>query len=124
MNVKPANQVPAQPVAAGKETTIQVLIAPGEGPNFAMRRFTIKPGGSMPLHTNRVEHEQYVLQGKARIVIGEQTYEVSAGDVVFIPAGVPHSYESIGEEDFVFLCMVPNQEDKIEIVAQDSSPSC
>jgi len=116
MPVKHADQVPYQPVAAGKDTTIQILISPEEGPHFAMRRFTMKPGGGMPKHTNAVEHEQYVLQGRARIAIGEETYEVSAGDVVFIPAGVPHWYKNIGDEDFVFLCLVPNLPDEIEIL--------
>ena len=41
----------------------------------------------MPRHTNTVEHEQYVLRGHACIGIGEETYEVKTGDVVFIPEG-------------------------------------
>ncbi len=121
MSVKHADQISAQPVAAGKDTHIQVLISPDEGPHFAMRRFTIKAGGGMPRHTNAVEHEQYVLQGQARITIGDQTYEVQPGSVVFIPAGVPHAYENIGQEDFVFLCLVPNQPDEITLLDDESS---
>ncbi len=117
MSVKHADEVPYAPVSAGQDTSIQILISPEEGPHFAMRRFTMKPGGGMPLHTNAVEHEQYVLQGQAHVVIGETTYEVKAGDVVLIPAGVPHSYQNIGAEDFVFLCLVPNEPDTIEILA-------
>lgn len=116
MTLKHADDVPAVPVQAGSGTTIQVLIPPQEGPNFALRRFTMKPGGGMPLHTNRVEHEQYVLAGRARIGVGDKVYEVRAGDVLLIPAGVPHYYENIGQEDFVFLCIVPNQEDEIKIL--------
>ncbi len=116
MPVKHANEVPARPVNAGKDTSIQILISPEEGPHFAMRRFTMKPGGGMPRHTNAVEHEQYVLQGRARITIGDEVYEVRAGDVVFIPAGAPHSYENTGTEDFVFLCLVPKLPDEIKIL--------
>jgi quercetin dioxygenase-like cupin family protein len=36
---------------------------------------------------------------------------VGAGNVVFIPAGVPHAYTNIGEEPFRFLCSIPNLED-------------
>jgi len=120
MPVKHADQVPAQAVQAGQGVTIQVLIGPDEAPNFALRRFTIRPGGWMPLHTNRVEHEQYVLQGRGRIAIGEQTHEVRAGDVVYIPAGAAHWYRNVGDEDFVFLCAVPNLPD--EIVILDPAP--
>ena len=120
MTVKHANDVEAKNVAAGKDTTIQVLINAQEGPNFALRKFSMQPGGGMPLHTNTVEHEQYVLRGHAKIGIDGQEYEVNAGDVVFIPEGVPHFYENIGDEPFEFLCIIPNKEDKITIVDEAS----
>ena len=116
MPVKHAVEVDAKNVAAGRDTTIQVLISAQEGPNFALRRFTMQRGGGMPLHTNTVEHEQYVLRGHAKIGIGEETYEVRAGDVVFIPQGAPHFYQNLGDEPFEFLCIIPNKEDKITIL--------
>ena len=119
MPVRPAADIPRDPVSAGQATERQVLIGPEVGPNFALRKFIIQPGGGMPMHTNRVEHEQYVLRGRARVVIGEETHEVGADDVVWIPAGVPHSYDSIGEEPFEFLCVVPNAEDRIELVTDE-----
>jgi quercetin dioxygenase-like cupin family protein len=79
----------------------------------------MQPGGGMPLHTNTVEHEQYVLRGTGRVRIGDEIFEVRKDDVVFIPAGTPHSYESIGEEPFEFLCVVPNKPDVIEVVDVD-----
>jgi quercetin dioxygenase-like cupin family protein len=116
MAVKHANDVEAMDVAAGKDTTIQVLISSREGPNFALRRFTMQPGGGMPRHTNTVEHEQYVLRGMATITIGDETHHVQVGDVVFIPEGVIHSYQNTGQEPFEFLCIIPNKEDKVTIV--------
>lgn len=116
MPVKHQDQVPAEEVRAGRGTRRQVLIGPDEGPHFALRRFIMEPGGGMPPHTNTVEHEQYVLRGRARIGIGSEVVEVRAGDVVFIPAGTPHWYEAQGNEPFEFLCVVPNLPDTIEIV--------
>ena len=77
-------------VSAGRATRRRVLIDATQAPNFALRKFTMQPGGGMPRHTNSVEHEQYVLRGRARIGIGDAVYEVVADDVVFNPAGVPH----------------------------------
>jgi quercetin dioxygenase-like cupin family protein len=116
MFVKHANELPADPVPAGSGTSMQVLVSSEEGPHFALRRFMIEPGGGMPLHTNEVEHEQYVLRGRAKVTIGDEVFEVTADDATFIPAGVPHSYEVIGEERFEFICVVPNRPDRIEIV--------
>ncbi len=121
MSVRHVDEIPAETVSAGTRTRRQVLIGPDEGPNFAMRRFVMEPGGGMPAHTNAVEHEQYVLRGRALIGIGGEEIDVKQGDVVYIPAGVPHWYSAQGDEPFEFLCMVPNQPDKIELVG---GPSC
>ena len=116
MYVKRSENIPRESVGAGKDVSRQVLIGPNVGPNFAMRRFIIEPGGYMPMHTNTVEHEQYVLRGQASVKIGEEVYDVKDGDVVFIPAGVPHNYTTVGDIAFEFLCMVPNNEDVIKII--------
>lgn len=122
MFVKHSAEVPADPVAAGRGTTRQLLIGPDEAPHFALRRFLMEPGGGIPAHTNTVEHEQYVLRGRARMGIGERVVEVGAGDVVFIPAGTPHWYEVLGNERFEFLCAVPNLPDRMEM-AEPPGPS-
>ncbi|HEY6073599.1 MAG TPA: cupin domain-containing protein [Anaerolineales bacterium] len=120
MTVKHSQDVEAKEVAAGKDTTIQVLISSKEGPNFALRKFRMQPGGGMPRHTNTVEHEQYVLSGQARIGIGGEIYDVKQGDTVFIPEGAVHFYENTGEEPFEFLCIVPNKEDTITVVDENA----
>jgi len=116
MTVKKMENIKKEHVKAAKNTFKQVLIGADQGPHFAMRRFIIEPGGGMPLHTNSVEHEQFVLNGSARVIIGGEEFEVKKNDVVFIPAGVPHSYKTIGNEAFEFLCMVPNKQDVLKIV--------
>ena len=102
-------------VSAGKGTFLQVLISGNEAPNFALRKFVMEPYGSMPKHTNLVEHEQYVLKGSAELEIKDQTFEVYEGDSVYIPSKIPHSYKA-GKDGFEFICVVPNKEDEIEVV--------
>ena len=116
MPIKHADAVPREVVKAGQGTTRQVLIGPDEAPNFAMRRFIMEPGGGIPAHTNTVEHEQYVLRGRAKIGIADAVVEVKPGDVLYIPAGTPHWYEVQGGEPFEFLCVVPNLPDQVELL--------
>jgi quercetin dioxygenase-like cupin family protein len=116
-----ADTIPKKTVQAGSDTSMQVLIGSEEAPNFAMRRFIMEPGGGMPNHTNSVEHEQFVLRGRAKVGIGEVVYEVKRGDVVFIPEGIPHWYKAEGEEPFEFICVVPNVPDRIEILEKRES---
>ena len=88
MFVRHADSFPRDEVKAGTKTTRQVLVGPDEGPNFAMRRFIMEPGGGMPRHTNTVEHEQYVLRGRARIGIGGEVHEVRAAVELVIGGGL------------------------------------
>jgi quercetin dioxygenase-like cupin family protein len=114
--VRPARSVAATRVAAGTAAEMQVLVGPAEGaPNFVLRRFLMGQGGGMPLHTNEVEHEQYVLRGRARIRIGDTAHEVGPDHTLYSPAGVPHSYEVL-EAPFEFICVVPNQPDRVRLV--------
>jgi quercetin dioxygenase-like cupin family protein len=120
MTVKHTNDVEAMAVSGGIKTAIQVLISSQEGPNFAMRRFVIKRGGGMPKHTNTVEHEQFVLRGQACISINMDVFTVKAGDVIFIPEGAPHWYVNNGNEDFEFLCIIPNKKDEVRMIDDNS----
>jgi quercetin dioxygenase-like cupin family protein len=94
--VTSADTLPKKPVQAGSGTSMQILIGSADAPNFAMRRFIMEPGGGMPNHTNCVEHEQFVLRGKAKIGIGEVVYAVKSGDIVFIPGAFHIGIEQKG----------------------------
>ena len=114
--VRPASAVPAKAIAVGKNADYRLLVGPEQGDtSFALRRFTMGEGGGMPLHTNLVEHQQYVLRGRARIRLGDEVREVKGDDTLFIPAGMPHSYEVI-EGPFEFICVVPDAPDKVTLV--------
>jgi len=115
VKVVSSRSIAAEPVA-GIGAARAMLLGPEETANFQMRKFTIQPGGAIPAHVNSLEHEQYVLSGAARVGIGETLYEVGAGDVLYIPAGVPHWYETVGDAPYVFLCLGPNGEDVIEMI--------
>lgn len=117
--VRRASEIDYAAVDAADGLRKGVLIDETDGaPHFAIRRFTLDPGAEVPRHTNAVEHEQYVLRGRATIGIGGEEIEVGPDDVVFIPAGVPHWYRAEGDEPFEFLCAVPNGPDRIEILEE------
>ncbi|KTG08081.1 cupin [Haloprofundus marisrubri] len=115
--VKRGSDVEYESVGAADGMQKGVLVSDADGaPNFAIRRFTLDAGASVPKHTNEVEHEQYVLSGEYTVGIGDEEYEVSAGDSLLIPAGVVHWYRNEGAETGSFLCAVPNGDDSIELV--------
>jgi len=94
-----------------------VLVDESTGaPNVALRRFTLAPGGSVPEHTNAIEHEQYVLDGEYVVGINDTEHTVSAGDAVHIPAGTVHWYRNESDRQVAFLCAVPTGDDTIRLV--------
>ncbi len=112
MSVKPAGRAKAQKVDRAVKTEIEWLVDRHDGaPNFEMRRFTIKPGGSIPKHYHPdIEHEQYVLRGKYKVGLGDRVREVEPGDSIYIPPGTPHWYENTGKETAAFICIIPRVE--------------
>lgn len=76
-------------------------------PFYALRLIEISPNGHTPHHAHPFEHENYVLEGRGRLHIGEDAYDVGPGNVMFVPNGAQHWFENIGEAPFRFLCGIP-----------------
>ena len=108
-------------VDAGKDR-FDKTISPFEGDNFYTKISTkdtdgdmymfestrIKEGGPI-LHTHYDTDEfWYVLQGEFLIKVGDTTYNAKAGDLVFGPRRVPHTFAKIGQgEAKVIICHQP-----------------
>jgi quercetin dioxygenase-like cupin family protein len=76
-------------------------------PNYALRVIEVQPGGHTPKHTHPYEHENYVVEGQGRVLLGDEWHAVSVGSVVFVPANMLHTYENTGDVPFRFLCGIP-----------------
>jgi quercetin dioxygenase-like cupin family protein len=120
MVVKTKGEIVAKPVDKAIKTEIEWLIDRHDGaPNFELRKFRIRPGGSIPKHYHPdIEHEQYVLAGDYQVGIGDKVYRLQAGDSLYVPAGTVHWYENRGAQDAEFLCIVPRTE-KYEAIYLD-----
>lgn len=117
--VRRAEDVPYESVDAAAGLQKGVLLGPGDGaPNFALRRFTLEAGATVPRHTNAVEHEQYVLTGEYTVGLGDEEFKVGPGDALLIPAGTVHWYVNDGSAEAAFLCAVPNGDDTIELLEE------
>jgi quercetin dioxygenase-like cupin family protein len=112
-----------EPVDAADGLRKAVLVGESHGaPTLALRRFVLDPGGSVPRHTNEIEHEQYVLEGEYVVGLREDgedvEYTVRAGDSLHIPAGTVHWYRNEGETPGAFVCAVPTGDDEIRLVEE------
>jgi len=97
------------------DTYIQWLITKDKqgAPNFAMRRFVLKPGAYVELHQHWNEHEIYIISGEGVVTSPDNKEKVvKEGNFIFVPGDEPHGYRNDTKDDFVFLCMVPNADKK------------
>jgi mannose-6-phosphate isomerase-like protein (cupin superfamily) len=55
------------------------------------------PGTAIPLHSHNVEESVLVLEGEAAAVVGQDSFELEAGDATWVPAGVRHRFANRGQ---------------------------
>jgi quercetin dioxygenase-like cupin family protein len=60
--------------------------------------FEIEPGNRLGTHTDSAEEILLILQGTAEASLGDEQGQLSAGEMVLVPAMVPHSLRNVGEE--------------------------
>ena len=90
------------------KTSVRWLISDkDEAPTFAIRLFTIEQGGNSPYHKHSWEHEIFILEGEGEIIIGEKSYHISPGYVVFIPPNIKHTIRNHAPKTLKFLCLIP-----------------
>jgi quercetin dioxygenase-like cupin family protein len=55
-----------------------------------------RPGERVKLHSHPYEEVFIVQEGQATYTVGDQTIEVSAGQIVIAPANIPHAFVNSG----------------------------
>ncbi len=95
-------------VPGAERVSMRMMVGRADGaPSFAMRHFTVEPGGHTPRHSHDYEHEVYVVDGTARIEQDGEFEVLRAGDVVFVRPNTTHQFVNTGKEPLRFLCLVP-----------------
>ena len=65
-------------------------------------------GQSQPIHAHRGADKFYFLvSGKARMTVGDETREAVAGDLIWAPADVPHGVAEALERTIMLVAMAP-----------------
>jgi len=53
-------------------------------------------GAGPVLHVHEYEEIFMIREGRALFTVGDETFEASAGDIVYGPARVPHKFRNLG----------------------------
>ena len=110
MIIRSTDSSACQPVTMdGVEgVSMRVLLGRDDGaPNFAMRHFSVAPGGHTPHHSHDYEHQLVILAGSGEAIDKGETRPIAKGDVLYVVADEEHQFRNTGEEPLEFLCLVP-----------------
>lgn len=67
---------------------------------------TLSPGAKTECHVHpETEEIYYFLEGKGRVLAGDETFEVLPGDCILHLPGVRHQIWNTGDVSLVFLCV-------------------
>jgi quercetin dioxygenase-like cupin family protein len=98
---------------AAKNVLKQTAITANEGwDGWSMRIFTLKKDGFTPFHNHSWPHINYIIKGKGSLFIDGEEKSVSPGDTAYIKGGEKHQFKNCGDDDFSFICIVPEEGDK------------
>jgi mannose-6-phosphate isomerase-like protein (cupin superfamily) len=88
--------------------------------NQSLAEARVAPGATTFLHYHcRAEEIYFVLAGRGRMRLGEESREIGPGDAVAIPPGEVHQITNIGAEELVFLCCCAPGYEQADTVVMD-----
>ncbi len=88
----PADQGKWLQTRPGERCRIRVAAAETNGA-YSVVEVLSDPGDSTPMHIHENEDEHFlVLEGGARIVRGDETFDAPAGTTVALPRHIPHAW--------------------------------
>jgi len=109
--------VPARPykptgAADFRHVTRRVLFDAPWGLRSQVRCFTIGPGGYTTLERHHHVHAVIVLDGRGRVLVGREVFDVAPRDLVAIPPDTWHQLRATKDAPLSFLCIVDAERDR------------
>lgn len=91
-----------------KHVSMRILLGRADGaPTFALRQYSVGPGGHTPRHSHNYEHEVVVIGGSGTVEYDGGEHLVKEGDVLLVLPNRMHQFRADRGEELRFLCLVP-----------------
>ena len=120
MIIKTLNNVAT--FTAADKTVLKEVLHPKNGDGdlpFSLAHAYLPPGAtSLPHRLTKSEETYTILQGKGKVYVEQETFEIEKGSVFVVPKNALQSVENTGDENLEFYCIVspPWAEDEEEIL--------
>lgn len=109
------------------DSEMAIVIDPSGDSDDLVRGLTvfqekIAPGDRIPLHEHTVEEVFFLDAGELEVRLGQERRSVGPGAVVFIPAGVAHGFENVGDGVARIHAVFPAREITIRYLERNPAP--
>ncbi|MCU0244903.1 MAG: cupin domain-containing protein [Acidobacteria bacterium] len=94
---------------AGDASSLRELLHPAKEAlaiGYSLAHAVVAAGRRTLPHRLKQAEVYYILEGRGRVSVGDETAEVGPGQAVYIPPRTVQSIEAIGPDDLAFLCLV------------------
>ncbi len=89
----------------GGDSSLKASVASTDG---GLTVIESRTDGGAPLHVHTREDEYfYVLDGTISVRLGDETFEAGARSFVFLPRGIPHEWDVVGDEATLLMMTAP-----------------
>jgi len=95
-------------VRSDDNSIIYELLSPTNKKSMEAMLLRVQPGansGEFP-HSHKGEDFGYIISGKIKYTVGENSYILEEGDSIYFDSTIPHHYENIGDTECVSLWVV------------------
>ena len=77
-----------------------------EGKKYTVKKLTVEPNGQLSLQSHECRSEHWlVAEGKAEVIINDETYNLIENQHIFIPQGAKHRLANRGDQTLVVIEM-------------------
>ena len=106
----------------GSLVTVKAASEETDG-GYALTEFVNPPAFASPLHVHHDEHEAfYVLEGRAEVHCGDESFNVGPGSFVMLPKGIPHWHQVGAEMPLRSLVLTTGQFDQYVAACGEPAP--
>ena len=93
------------PIVPPDGSRVREIARPPEAANQSLAEAIVDPGAATTEHLHRRSEEIYLFaSGSGRMRLGDETFDVEAGQAVVVAPGTPHKLWNDGDEPLVLFC--------------------
>jgi quercetin dioxygenase-like cupin family protein len=90
-----------------------------------IKRLVVRQGEEIPLHKARGEITVQCLEGRVAYTVGGQAREITAGQLLYLAAGEPHSVTAINDSSLLLTIQLSGEKppDAVQEASEESFPA-